>query len=219
MTAAPIVAGCVLAITLALNTYWTWSLLPYFPIEFSQMGWGAPGRSGGYYIMANGLSIAATLMFRVHVEERSLLGATAAVFMCLLGLINGDDVGMLQMLHGMVAFACFVLYIVYIGIYSGASRVFHDTWNPVRAYWRFVTFGGPVTWLAIAFTVLIIGHVLVLTEVRYAEVVELGFPAFWTKAQQRHGTSLLRFKALLQYTMIVSLYSGYFSIACRDKVA
>jgi hypothetical protein len=216
---APNMAGCVLASTLALNTFWTWPMLPYFPIEFSQMGWGIPGRSGGYHIMSIGLSTAATIMFRVHVEERSLLGAVGAVCMCLLGLINGNDAGMLQMLHGIVAFTCFVIYIVYIGVYSCADRVFQQTWNPVRAYWRLLTFGGPVSWVAVAFTVLIIGHVLVLTEVRYAEVIELGFPAFWTKAQQRHGTSLLRFKALLQYAMIVSLCSGYFSIASREKVA
>lgn len=200
--------------TLALNTYWTWSVLPYFPIEYSQMGWGKPGAMGGYYIMAIGTNIAATIMFRVHVLEGSYVGAFCAVFLALLGLINGDDTPVVQMLHGIVAFICFVLGIVYVARHSIPSAVWRM--KPQHVVTEILYDGGPATWVAVAFIALIVGHLIVATQLKLAEVIEIGLWPAWTKAQTRHSVGLLIFKAILQNTMLVALFAGYFSVM-RNK--
>lgn len=75
-----ILALCVILTTLAVNTCVTWTHLPYFPIEFSQMGWGNPGSAGGYHVMACGTCLTALILFPYHVRERSVVGCLGAVF-------------------------------------------------------------------------------------------------------------------------------------------
>lgn len=197
MSITPVVPALIMCFTLILNTYWTWNLLPYFPIEFSQMGWGAPGKSGGYYIMAAGTQLSAMFMMRVHVEEVSYVGMLGAVCMGLLGLVNGNDTPLLQVAHGIVAFACFVLYIVYIYINRG-----------------------PMMWVCIGALALVLGHALVLTQLDFADLWNNGptaWPRVWTSAQDKHPVWVLRLKALFQSTMIVALFAGYFITVARKS--
>lgn len=198
--ADPRVAPAVmLLVTLAFNTFWTWPHLPYWPIEFSQMGWGAPGRAGGYHNMAIGLNITAALMFRIHVEERSLLGAVGAVLMTLLAFINGNDVPVLQVAHGIVAFSCFAIYIVYIKVN-----------------------GGPMAWVYAAGIALVLGHLIVLTQLDVSELLRHGvsaWPRVWTEAQAKHSVWILRVKAFFQCAMIAALFVGYFSTPVKAKSA
>lgn len=183
--------AAILVVTLAFNTFWTWPHLPYWPVEFSQMGWGKPGLAGGYHIMAAGLNAAAMLMFRIHVEERSVLGAVGAILMSLLAFINGNDTPLLQVAHGIVAGACFVVCIAYVKMN-----------------------GGPMVWVYTAAVALVVGHLIILTQLDVSELFRHGitaWPRVWTDAQAKHPVWIKQLKAVSQSTMIIPLIAGYLS--------
>lgn len=185
-------ACAALLTTLATNTALTWPYLPYVPIEFSQMGWGAPGAAGGYYVMAWGMCVTGSVLFRMHIAERSALGAVGAVLMALLGLVNGNDVPTLQTAHGVVAVFCFVVYIAYI-----------------------YTHNGPMLWLLIASIALLVGHAIIFTQLDYTMLLREGiskWPRVWTEAQAKHPIWILQLKALCQYTMLIALIVSIFSV-------
>jgi len=185
-------AALVLVLTLITNSIKTWSYLPYFPVEFSQMGWGKPGNAGGYIIMATGMSIAASIMFKYHVDEGSYVGCIGAVFMALLGIINGNTTPTLQTSHGVVALTCFITYFVYICQNGGFSK-----------------------WLLLAGIAIILGHAVIFTQLDIRTLLKHGinkWPDVWTNAQKQHPIWVLQIKALCQWTMLISFFVSIFSI-------
>ncbi len=180
-------AATALASTLLLLMVVSSKYVPYIPVEFSQMGWGIPGARGGYLIMASGMSVVAACLFRYHILERSALGATAAVFVALLGIINGNDVSLLQTTHGVVACIAFVLYIIYI-----ATRG-----------------GGSVYAIAIATISLVIAHTVIFQKLDWRTLWQNGiadWPPIWTAAQAVQPTWVLQIKAICQIIMIIAFF-------------
>lgn len=100
--------------------------------------------------------------------------------------MNGNDVPLLQTAHGVVAFLCFVLYIVYIYI--------HD---------------GPMKWVYIAAVALVLGHMIIFTQLELRTLWHKGvasWPQVWTEAQAKHPVWILRVKALCQVAMLIALF-------------
>lgn len=182
-------AAGVLISTLLINTIYTWSALPYFPIEFSQMGFQA---AGGYYVMATGMSLAGSIMFRYHIVEGRMLGAVGAVFMALLAIVNGDDTAVLRVVHAAIALTCFTTYVAYIYVN-----------------------GGTFTWLAMAIVAIVIGHAIILTRLDYSILLKHGISEWktvWETANDSFPVWIRQLKAVCQWTMIIALYVSMFSI-------
>ncbi len=187
-------AAAVLLATLAINTRYTWSALPYFPIEFSPMGFGA---AGGYYIMTVGLNLAAAIMFKYHMAERSTLGTVGAVCMTLLAFVNGDETAVLRIAHGLIAVTCFSVYIAYIHVN-----------------------GGPTQWLLVAAAALIAGHIPPVLSIDFYTLLTRGpsaWDAVWEQAQLETPVWVRQFKAMCQWIMITTLFVAMFSTRVKRR--
>lgn len=182
-------AAVVLLSTLGALAARSWSALPYFPIEFSQMAWTS---HSAHRIMTTGFAFAGAIMFKYHEEEGSRLGMFGAVCMVNLALINGDATAAMRAAHGIVALSCFVVYTCYIWIN-----------------------GGPRIPLAVAAVCIAIGHLVIFTQFDFAEFRLHGLKAWhdvWEKSQLKFPMWVRQVKALTQWTMITALYYAMFSV-------
>lgn len=180
------------ALVLACLTAWTWPSLPYYPIEFSQMGWHS---CGGYCIMAIGLPLALVplLWHYVHVDTEPI--AAAGVF-CLMAMaiVNGDSSSDLRAAHSVIAMCGFLLCLIHIGTKRGGFTL--------------------TEW--IAFAAIAVGHgitLLFLSRVDYLQLLQSGdIRAFAAKVQQAAPVWVLQVRGVAQYTMIAMMARGILSI-------
>jgi hypothetical protein len=175
--------------TLLVTAWYSWPRLPHFPIEFSQMAWTS---SEAHCIMASGMSVAGLLMFRYHWAEGSGLGQLGAVCMSLLAIVNGNSTARLRLVHAVIAFTCFVSYVIYI--------------------W---TSGGSSASLLVASVCILLAHCVILTQLDYADLWRTGFRAWhtvWERSELNFPMWVRQVKALSQWTMIAALFISLFRL-------
>jgi hypothetical protein len=115
--------------------------VPYFPIEFSKLGY----HPAGYYIFAVGMSCAALFLGTAHyVYEHDRVAMCGAAMLAGLAIVNGEEPQSLRIAHAVIATVCFLCYI----------EVFYRRGVPM---WS-------VTW---PLSVIIIGHAFVLVYAMY----------------------------------------------------
>lgn len=180
------------AFVLSLLTAWTWPKLPYYPIEFSQMGWNS---AGGYWIMAIGLPLAlAPLLWhylRVDVEP---IAAAGVLCLMLMAIVNGNSSAELRAAHSAIAFCGFLLCLIHIGTRRGGF-----TWTE---------------WMA--FFAIAVGHgitLLFLSRTDYLQLLWYGdVRAFSAKLQNAAPVWVLQVRGVAQYTMITMMAHGILKI-------